>query len=356
VLALPQSQQVNHSNIGMEKAIGNTPLKRSTFLSEKYRRNIYLKYEGCNPGGSSKDRIASFIIKSGYDNGLIHEDTTVVEASSGNTAIGLAMICQQKGLKFRVYVSKKCSNEKLKVLQGYSAEIILVDQSGGPELVGSTQYLAKQYCANIPNTFYCDQYFNPLNVEAHFQMTGPEIWRQTHGSITHFICGIGTGGTISGVGRYLKMKNPKIRIIGVEPIGSILKYFFYNHELDPKGAGKYLVEGIGKEFVPGCLHIESIDEIIQVADSESARAAHQLKSGTGYAPGFSGGAVCAGLGELADSLPINAKVVLLMADHGERYLSKLYNAEWLEANGLEIDIFKRGVPSSSKPQNSYRYV
>jgi len=320
----------------MEKSIGCTPLIKSSYLTGRHQREVFIKYEGNNPSGSSKDRIATFIIKHGYDTGLIKQDTTIVEASSGNTAIGLATVCRAKALKFRVYVSKKCSDEKLRILQGLKAEIVIVSQSGGPEQEGSSQYLAQQYCNQNPNTFYCNQYFNPLNNEAHFQMTGPEIWNQTKGLITHFIAGVGTGGTVSGVGKYLKMKNPMIKIIGVEPEGSILRHFFIHHQIDQVISGKYLVEGIGKEFVPGCLDVNWIDDIIQVADSNSAETAHRMLQTTGYAPGFSSGAVMAGLDQLSDSLPIDAKVVLLFADHGVRYQSKLYNTTWLANNGIAL--------------------
>jgi cystathionine beta-synthase len=315
-------------------SFGNTPLEYSAFLSREYPAKIFIKKEFFNPGGSSKDRVAFFILKHGIDSGLIHSNTEIVEASSGNTAIGIALLCRQLGLKCKVFVSNKASMEKIKILQSLQAVINNSGHSGGPDDPCSSLSLAKSYCIRNPNTFYCNQYFNSLNTESHFQTTGPEIWENTKGTVTHFICGVGTGGTISGVGKFLKMKNPDVKIIGVEPVGSILKDYLSGNSAGTKIYKSSLIEGIGRNFIPGNFHSEFIDHIIQVKEKDCILAAYRYANHCSDLIGFSSAAVLAALYRINKKLEVGQNVVLLFADSGDRYLSKLYSKNWLVQNGF----------------------
>lgn len=317
--------------------VGDTPLIFTEELSEKHNCNVWFKRESDNPGGSSKDRVAAQIIKSALQEGQINDQTLIVEASSGNTAIGIALVCREMGLKCLFFISQKCSEEKVNLIRTLGADVRVALNSGGPDVPGSTQYMAEQYCKTNPNTFFTNQYFNQNNILAHFNSTGPEIWDQTDGKITHFICGIGTGGTISGVGRYLKSKNRNIKVIGVEPIGSILSAYFNNTNIEKHRNYNYLVEGIGRKFIPGTLDISVIDRIIQISDLDCINQIHSFQKTENYAPGFSSGAVLAGFMYLSYLLKPNDNVVLHFPDNGDRYKSKIFNREWLHKNNLFTD-------------------
>jgi cystathionine beta-synthase len=318
----------------MNQAIGGTPLTLSEFLSDQMGCAIYIKKEFCNPGGSAKDRVAMFLIKDGEDRGLIQQDTIIVEASSGNTAIGLAMICKRKGYRCKFFVTTKSAPEKIKILKSLGAMIEVAMGSGGPDDEGSSYFMAQQYCIKNPKTYYCNQYFNPINVEAHYQTTGPEIWGQMRGHISHFLAGVGTSGTITGVGKYLKGKSSNINIIGVEPCGSILQHYHNQHSLEGAIMGKFVIEGIGRHFIPSIFDGRYIDDIIQVEEIQCVDAAYKYRFETGELPGFSSAAVIQALYQLKGKLPSDAGVVLLFCDSGERYASKLYNKQWLKDNQL----------------------
>ena len=314
----------------MHNNIGNTPLVLSDYLSEKYGCKVYIKEDFRNPGASSKDRIAWYMIHFAEKSGQIKPGGTIVEASSGNTAIGLAMLCKLKGYQCRIYLSKSGGEEKEAVLISLGAKVIRCKTSGGPDDTQSSQFMAAKFTQETPNAFYCNQYFNAANKQAHFETTGPEIWRQTNGKITHFLAGAGTGGTVSGVGKFLKSQNRKIQISAVDPEGSILTHYFKNGTTEGFAGHPYYIEGIGRSFIPGALDIRQIDQFLQVSGQKSAEAAFQFRYKTGSAPGFSSGAVLAALHDIRHSLKNTDHVVVFFADKGDRYTGKLYNAQWLE--------------------------
>ncbi|MDR3006915.1 MAG: cysteine synthase family protein [Sphingobacterium sp.] len=310
----------------MRDLIGNTPLRRCSYLSSKFDTNVFIKEEYCNPGMSSKDRVALYMIEDAINFKKIKPGGTFVEASSGNTGYGIALLSREMGYKSKIFVSKSCSGEKIELLKSAGADVEICENSNGLSDFFSTQFLAQSYASNNYNTYFTNQYYNSSNIRAHYKTTGPEIWSQMFGSITHFIAGIGTGGTISGIGRYLKEKDEKISVLGVEPYGSILSHFLeygklpvLNRQLDP-------IEGIGRTFVPGTLDIKYVDKIYQIGVSESRTAAHKYKDKTGFIAGFSSAAILAMVEYYWKELMFKKSdnVVLLFPDHGSRYFSKLY--------------------------------
>lgn len=314
----------------MNNPIGQTPLSKSAYLSSVYGCHIYIKEDFCNPGGSSKDRVALNMLESAERDGLISPGDTIVEASSGNTAIGLAQLCRFKGYKCKIFMSASGSTEKAAAIMDAGAEVVRCKTSGGPKDIHSSQYQAADYASTHPNTFFCNQYFNTANNEAHFNTTGPEIWRQSKGRITHFIAGVGTGGTICGVSKYLKSRSDQVQLVGVDPVGSMLSHYFKYKNLDHYQPAPYKIEGIGRNFLPGTLDFSLIDQFCEVSGFESTMAAYEFRAQTGFAPGFSSGAVLAALDHL--ELKPSDHVVLFFADQGDRYCSKLYNTDWLFEN------------------------
>jgi cystathionine beta-synthase len=310
--------------------IGNTPLLPLPSLSRRFGCQVSLKAEYLNPGMSSKDRPALYMVRQAEREGLLKPGYTVVEASSGNTAIGLALVCKELGYKCHFFLSDKSSHEKRAVLQLYGAEITICSSSGDMSDPHSTLGRACRFAENTPKTWFCNQYFNQANGQAHFETTGPEIWEQTQGSVTHFVVGVGTGGTISGVSRFLKSCNSRVQIVGVDPRGSVLFDYFYTGKPTTADSSKYNIEGIGRNFLPGALHIEHIDDFVQVSDSEAVEAAYRFIESDGFMPGFSTGAVLAAAEKIAGSLSADSHMVLFFADHGSRYMSKLYDVNWVE--------------------------
>lgn len=306
--------------------IGNTPIRRCDYLSKAYNTNIYIKEEFHNPGMSSKDRPALYMIDEAIQSRKIKSGGTFVEASSGNTGLGVAMIAKEMGYKSKIFVSKTCSAEKIDILISAGAEVEICDNSNGLHDFYSTQFRAQAYAANNANTYFTNQYYNSSNIKAHYRTTGPEIWKQMNGQVTHFIAGIGTGGTISGVGRYLKEKNKSVQIYGVEPVGSVLAYFLKHRILPEQPEPLEPIEGIGRTFIPGSLDINSVDEIFQIGISESQIAACDYKNNTGFLTGFSSAAVLATLERYENNLQLKDtdRIVILFPDHGSRYLTKLY--------------------------------
>jgi cystathionine beta-synthase len=312
--------------------IGNTPLVKLNRLARGVKATVYAKMENLNPGYSVKDRIGVAMIEAAEREGTLKPGGTVIEATSGNTGIGLALAAAVKGYKCIFVMTDKASVEKSRYLKALGADVVITPVSakhGTPDHYVST---ARRIAAETPNSFYPDQYSNPFNPDAHYRTTGPELWRQTEGKITHFVAGIGTGGTISGTGRFLKEKNSSIKIVGADPYGSIFKTF--------KETGKivettpYLVEGIGQEIVPPNVHIKYVDEVINVTDSESFEMSRMLGRMEGIFCGGSTGTNLAAALRVASDLDENAIVVFIVCDTGEHYLTKHHSDEWLKEKRL----------------------
>lgn len=316
--------------------IGKTELLRQHHLSNLYHSSIFIKAEYQNPGKSSKDRPALYMLKDAEERGLLKPGYTVVDASSGNTATGLAILCKELGYDAHFFISKSASHEKIDNLYQLGAQITFCCSSGGPDDPQSTINRAKEWCREHTKTYFCNQYFNPANLRSHYETTGPEIWEQSGGQITHFICGIGTGGTISGVGKFLKSMDPSVTVIGVDSVGSILHDYFYKGTFEVDCSEKCEIEGIGRKFIPGSLDISVIDEIIQVSRDEAVTAAYEFIGHNSFLPGFSSAAVLAALQKVAPGLREQDKIVLLFADDGSKYQSKLYNSEWLTEHNLNV--------------------
>ncbi len=312
--------------------IGNTPLVRLSKLSKGLEPTILCKLEFLNPGGSVKDRIGITMIQDAISKGILGEGGTVVEPSSGNTGVGLALACIKIGLNLIVTMPDKMSDEKRRVLEAYGAKVLVCPTDrpvGHPE-----QYIsvAQRITRETPNSFMPNQYRNPVNPQTHYLTTGREIWEQTEGKITHFVAGVGTGGTISGTGKYLKERNPSVKVVGADPIGSLYLYKL-NKGVEPD-LHQYKVEGIGEDFVPDTIDLSLIDEIIQISDRESYQMARRLAREEAFLAGSSSGTAIAATMKLAERLSKDDLVVTILPDRGERYLSKLYNDDWMKSQGL----------------------
>ena len=322
-----------HENI--LETIGGTPLIKLNRIAQGFKPQIFVKVEFFNPGGSVKDRIGLVMIEEAEREGRLKTGGTIVEATSGNTGMGLAIAAALKGYKCVFTMPDKMSIEKIRLLRAFGAEVIVTPSAVPHESPESYTEVAKRIVRETPNSILANQYYNPKNPEAHYQTTGPEIWEQTGGQIDYFVCGIGTGGTISGVGKYLKEKNPAVKIVGVDPKGSLLRDFFYTKKLPP-AFSPYKIEGIGQDFVPGALHFEFIDEMIEVTDKESFLMARRMTREEGMFVGGSSGTAIAGTLKLAERLSEKDVVVALLPDTGERYLSKIYNDDWMRENRFLI--------------------
>lgn len=311
--------------------IGKTPLVRINKLSKEYKPHIFAKVESFNPGGSVKDRIGLEIIEEAEREGRLKPGGTIVEATSGNTGLGLAIIAAIKGYKTVFTVPDKMSQEKIRLLKAYGAEVIVTPTTVPHDSPESYTEVAKRIVRETPNSILANQYFNPKNIEAHYKTTGPEIWDQTAGQVDYFVCGVGTGGTITGAGKYLKEMNPNVKVVGIDPKGSILREYFYTKKYSPI-LKTYKVEGIGQDWVPGTLDFEYIDEMIEVTDKESFLMARRLTREEGILVGGSAGTAMAGTLKLAERLSEKDVVVVILPDTGERYLSKIYNEDWMREN------------------------
>jgi len=311
----------------ISKFIGNTPLRRCDALSTRYHTNIFIKEEFHNPGMSAKDRPALFMIKDAIAKNKIKPGGIFVEASSGNTGLGITLIAKKLGYCAKIFVSQSCSQEKIDLLTKAGAYIEICENSNGLHDFNSTQFRAQSFASDHPNAYFTNQYYNSQNIRAHYKTTGPEIWEQTEGNITHFIAGIGTGGTISGTGRFLKEQHSKIKVWGVEPRGSILSHFLQHRTLPDQTVAFDQIEGIGRNFIPGSFDAAYIDHIFQVDYQETKHIANEYYTQTGFTAGFSSAAVLASLERYRDRIPLTKTdiVVLFFPDHGSRYMSKLYN-------------------------------
>jgi len=335
--------------------IGNTPLIKLNKINKGLKPQIFAKLESANPGGSVKDRIGYAMVLDAEKRGELKPGGTIIEATSGNTGIGLALSAAVKGYKSLFVVTDKVSEEKINYLKALGSEVIVVSRAVEPDNPEYYLNVAKRLAKEIPNSFFAYQYSNPANPLMHYHTTGPEIWDQTDGKITHFISSIGTGGTISGTGRFLKEKNPNIQVIAADPLGSIFKHYKESGEII-KGT-PYLVEGIGQDCLPSNVHFQYIDKIYNISDKESFAAARKLTKEEGIFCGGSTGTIVHVVLEVAKNCSENDVIVFIVCDTGERYLTKVYNLEWLKQNRmLESEIKTLRDLSDIKKQKGFEEI
>ena len=324
---------MNYYNNIME-TIGQTPLVRLNSVVAGLPCTILAKVEFFNPGGSVKDRIGWKIIEDAEKNGRLQPGGTIIESTSGNTGVGLAIAAAIKGYRCIFVMPDKMSQEKILLLRAFGARVVVTPTAVEPEDPRSYYSVANRLVAETPNAILANQYHNPVNPQAHYETTGPEIWAQTEGKITHFVAGMGTGGTISGVARYLKEQNPAVQIVGVDPIGSIL-YELHRTGEYTKAEG-YKVEGIGEDFLPSTLNLKLVDHVVQVNDRESLLMTRRLVREEGIFAGGSCGSAVAGAIKYALEQQLGADdvVVIILPDSGSRYLSKVFDDDWMRENGF----------------------
>lgn len=312
--------------------IGNTPLLELKKITKGLKGHFFGKLEAFNAGHSAKDRVAKYVIEDAERKGLLKPGSTIVETSSGNTGYSLAMISALRGYKCIIAISDKSSHDKVEMLQALGAEVHLCPANVAPDDPRSYYEVAKRIHQETPNSIYINQYFNPLNPEAHYQSTGREIWEQTQGEITHVVVCSGTGGTISGIARYLKEQNPKVQVLGVDAYGSAIKKYHDTREFDPAEIYPYKIEGMGKNLIPTATDFDVIDEFIKVTDKDAAITARELARTEGLFMGYTSGAAMQAVRQYAEMgrFDENSIVVVLFADHGSRYMNKIYSDEWMK--------------------------
>jgi len=316
--------------------IGETPLIRLNTITKDLPGNYYAKYEGFNPGHSMKDRIALHIIEEAEKQGILKEGSTVIETTSGNTGFSMALVSIIKGYKCILAVTSKAAPGKINMLKAMGAKVYVCPAHVNADDPRSYYEVAKRLHAETANSVYINQYFNHLNTEAHYNSTGPEIWQQTKGEITHLIAASGTGGTISGVSKYLKEQNPNIKTLGVDAFGSILKKFHETGEFDKKEIYPYRIEGLGKNLIPTATDFNVIDVFEKVTDEAAAHRARELAVTEGLFTGYTSGAIIQATMQYAEQGMFNedSKVVLILPDHGSRYMEKIYCDEWMKEQGF----------------------
>lgn len=314
--------------------IGNTPLVKLNAVARHLKPTILTKLEYFNPGNSVKDRIGVQMIIDAENAGLLKPGGTIIEGTSGNTGMGLALYAAVKGYRCIFTLSDKQSQSKMDILRAVGAEVIVCPTAVAPDDPRSYYSVADRLSKEIPNSYYPNQYHNLSNRKAHYLTTGPEIWQQTEGKITHFVAGMGTCGTITGVSEYLKEQNPNVCTIGIDTYGSMLKKYHETHEIDEQEIYPYLTEGIGEDIVPANLDISVIDKVIKVTDKDAALMARRLAKLEGIFVGWSCGSAVHGALEYARELKASDIMVVLLPDHGSRYLAKIYNDDWMKQHGF----------------------
>ncbi|NDG47263.1 MAG: cysteine synthase family protein [Flavobacteriia bacterium] len=314
--------------------IGNTPLVKLNKITSDVAALVLAKVESFNPGNSVKDRMAVKMIEDAEAAGLLKPGGTIVEGTSGNTGMGLALAAIIKGYKLICVSTDKQSKEKFDVLRGVGAEVVVCPTDVAPEDPRSYYSTSKRIAEETPNAWYVNQYDNPSNTQAHYETTGPEIWAQTAGKITHFVVGVGTGGTISGVGKFLKEKNPNIKIWGIDTYGSVFKKYHETGIFDPDEIYPYTTEGIGEDILPKNVDFSVIDHFEKVTDKDAAVYTRTLARTEGIFAGNSCGAAIKGLLQLKENFTKEDVVVVLLHDSGSRYIGKIYNDEWMKTKGF----------------------
>ena len=316
--------------------IGNTPLIKLNKITEELEGNFYAKVEAFNPGHSSKDRIALYIIEEAERKGILSPGDTIIETTSGNTGFSLAMVSIIKGYNCILAVSSKSSKDKIDMLRSLGAKVYVCPAHVSADDERSYYNVAKRLHEETKGSVYINQYFNQLNIDAHYNTTGPEIWEQTKGQITHLVACSGTGGTISGTAKFLKEKNPNIRILGVDAFGSVLKKYHETKEFDSKEIYPYRIEGLGKNLIPSATDFDIIDKFMKVTDEESAHSAREITRKEGLFVGYTSGAVMQAIKQYAEEgeFTKNSNIIAIFPDHGSRYMSKVFSDDWMNEQGF----------------------
>ena len=316
--------------------VGDTPLLRLNKITEELDGQFLAKYEAFNPGHSMKDRIAKHIVDQAEKRGILKKGSKVIVTTSGNTGFSIALVCIIKGYECILAVNSKASKGKINMLRAMGAKVYVCPANVSADDPRSYYQVAKRLHAETADSVYINQYFNDLNSEAHYLSTGPEIWEQTEGKVTHVIAASGTGGTISGVGKYLKEQNPKVQVLGVDAFGSILKKFHETSDFDTKEIYPYRIEGLGKNLIPSATNFDVIDVFEKVTDEAAAHKARQLAMVEGLFTGYTSGAVLQATTQYAEKgyFDENSVVVMILPDHGSRYMEKIYSDEWMREQGF----------------------
>jgi len=329
-------KQDKHVFDNVLQLIGKTPLIRLNKMTEGFEGDFFAKVEAFNPGHSSKDRIALHIIEEAERQGILTPGDTIIETTSGNTGFSIAMVSIIKGYECILAVSSKSSADKIDMLKSMGAQVYVCPANVSADDPRSYYQVAKRLHNEIKGSIYINQYFNQLNIDAHYNTTGPEIWNQTDGEITHLVACSGTGGTISGISKYLKEQNPNVKVIGVDAYGSVLKKYHETREFDDKEIYPYRIEGLGKNLIPTATDFDLIDKFVKVTDEESAHTAREISRNEGLFVGYTSGAAMQALKQLneAEEFKKGDKIVVIFPDHGSRYMSKVYSDKWMEEQGF----------------------
>lgn len=330
---MKQNKQVINNVLDL---IGQTPLIRLNTITSEFKGDYLAKVEAFNPGHSAKDRIALYIIEEAERRGILKPGDTIIETTSGNTGFSIAMVSVIKGYECILAVSSKSSPDKIDMLKTLGAKVYVCPAHVSADDERSYYQVAKRLHEEIKGSVYINQYFNELNIEAHYKSTGPEIWNQTEGKITHLVACSGTGGTISGTSKYLKEQNPNIKVIGVDAFGSVLKKYHETREFDANEIYPYRIEGLGKNLIPSATNFDLIDKFVKVTDEESAHVARKIAKTEGLFVGYTSGAAMQAIKQLNEQgeFDENSKIVVIFPDHGSRYMGKIYSDKWMEDQGF----------------------